>query len=74
MKAETAKDLRLKFTDLAAKVFQIDLHGKFSKIAPIDERDGNNILKGTFEAKWDIDEASGISDNDFGAITLTLAA
>ena len=74
MKAETAKDLRLKFTNLAAKVFQIDLHGKFSKIASIDERDGNNILKGTFEAKWDIDEASGISDNDFGAITLTLAA
>lgn len=74
MKAETPKDLQAKFTGSGAKVLQIDLHGKFTKIAKIDERDGNNIMKGTFEARWDIDEASGIDGNDFGEITLTLAA
>lgn len=66
---QTARQLRLRFdgsalttTDAGAtydtKVFIIDLVGKWESWDVLDEQDGNNIVKGTFRARYDSNVAT----------------
>ena len=61
-KAGTARQIRLKFTGstyttagtaYSAKTFIIDLAGKWSKFNGLGEQNGNDILQGTFVARYD---------------------
>jgi len=60
--AGTPRQIRLKFpgaalttagTAFSTKILQIDLAGKWEGFSKIDEQDGNDILTGTFRARYD---------------------
>lgn len=66
---QTARQLRLRFdgsalttTDAGAaydtKVFIVDLVGKWESWDVLDEQDGNNVVKGTFRARYDSNVAA----------------
>jgi len=63
---ESARIIRLLFegsalgttgTDYGVKSFIIDLAGKWENFEPLDDQDGNDILTGTFRARYNSDAA-----------------
>lgn len=76
--AGTPRQLRLKFTGSAfttagtaysAKTFIIDMAGKWESFSKIDEQDGNDILTGTFRARYDSTAALFASITAVNALT-----
>ena len=52
-RSETARSIRLYFVgSSAAKKLYLDLVGKWDNFGPIGERDGNDIVEGTFRARY----------------------
>jgi hypothetical protein len=51
-RAETAKQIRLQFDGATGNQLIIDMAGKWDNFSKIGERDGNDIVTGTFRARY----------------------